>query len=33
PDWPDALDEQTGAFTYYGDNKQPGAELRTPSGR
>ncbi|MER6593372.1 restriction endonuclease [Micromonospora purpureochromogenes] len=27
PDWPDALDEQTGAFTYYGDNKQPGAEL------
>ncbi|MET7961475.1 restriction endonuclease [Micromonospora zamorensis] len=27
PDWPDALDEQTGTFTYYGDNKQPGADL------
>ncbi|MBT8225174.1 MAG: restriction endonuclease [Dactylosporangium sp.] len=27
PDWPDALDEQTGLFTYYGDNKRPGTEL------
>jgi hypothetical protein len=27
PDWPDSLDEQTGAFTYYGDNKKPGREL------
>ena len=27
PDWPDALDEETGRFTYYGDNKEPGAEL------
>src|SRR5262245_21217969 len=23
-DWPDHLDMQTGAFTYYGDNKRPG---------
>ena len=27
PDWPDALDKQTGLFTYYGDNKKPGREL------
>lgn len=27
PDWPDSLDEQTGVFTYYGDNKNPGREL------
>lgn len=27
PDWPDSLDPQTGLFTYYGDNKQPGREL------
>jgi hypothetical protein len=27
PDWPDSLDERTGIFTYYGDNKTPGAEL------
>jgi len=27
PDWPDSLDEQTGIFTYYGDNKRPGREL------
>jgi hypothetical protein len=26
-DWPDSLDEQTGTFTYYGDNKSPGREL------
>lgn len=27
PDWPDALDRETGVFTYYGDNKRPGREL------
>lgn len=27
PDWPDALDPETGIFTYYGDNKQPGRTL------
>lgn len=27
PDWPDVLDEQTGVFTYYGDNKSPGRQL------
>lgn len=27
PDWPDALDQETGIFTYYGDNKEPGREL------
>lgn len=27
PDWPDSLDEETGVFTYYGDNKKPGREL------
>lgn len=27
PDWPDALDPETGVFTYYGDNKKPGREL------
>lgn len=27
PDWPDALDPETGVFTYYGDNKKPGNEL------
>jgi hypothetical protein len=26
--WPDELDRETGVFTYYGDNKQPG---RAPS--
>lgn len=26
-DWPDALDPQTGIFTYYGDNRSPGREL------
>jgi hypothetical protein len=24
PDWPDTLDRETGVFTYYGDNKEPG---------
>lgn len=27
PDWPDALDPETGVFTYYGDNKRPGRTL------
>lgn len=27
PDWPDALDRETGVFTYYGDNKKPGREI------
>ena len=27
PDWPDALDSETGLFTYYGDNKRPGRAL------
>lgn len=27
PEWPDHLDDQTGTFTYYGDNKKPGREL------
>lgn len=25
--WPDELDRETGVFTYYGDNKQPGRAL------
>ena len=27
PDWPDALDPETGILTYYGDNKKPGRDL------
>jgi hypothetical protein len=27
PDWPDALDVHTGAFTYFGDNRSRGREL------
>lgn len=27
PDWPDALDPETGTYTYFGDNKVPGREL------
>lgn len=27
PDWPDALDPHTGVFTYFGDNRKPGALL------
>ena len=26
-DWPDAIDVETGQFTYYGDNKSPGHQL------
>ncbi len=29
PDWPDFLDEETGLFTYFGDNKAPGKGLHT----
>lgn len=33
PDWPDALDRETGLFTYFGDNRQPGKTLlATPRG-
>lgn len=33
PDWPDFLDEQTGQFTYFGDNKRPGHLIHeTPKG-
>jgi hypothetical protein len=31
PDWPDALDEKTGLFTYYGDNRSPGRLLHETS--
>jgi hypothetical protein len=27
PDWPDEIDRETGIYTYYGDNKEPGREL------
>ena len=27
PDWPDELDETTGRFVYYGDNRHPGRQL------
>ncbi|MEN8877603.1 MAG: restriction endonuclease, partial [Hyphomonas sp.] len=27
PDWPDELDEVTGRFVYFGDNRQPGQQL------
>ena len=27
PDWPDALDLETGVYTYFGDNKRPGRAL------
>lgn len=27
PDWPDALDMESGVFTYFGDNKEPGRGL------
>jgi hypothetical protein len=27
PDWPDSIDEATGVFTYFGDNKKPGRLL------
>ena len=27
PDWPDCFEEETGRFTYFGDNKSPMYEL------
>lgn len=27
PDWPDAIDPETGTLTYFGDNKEPGRGL------
>lgn len=27
PDWPDGLDRESGVFTYFGDNKEPGRGL------
>lgn len=27
PEWPDELNEETGVFTYFGDNKRPGRAL------
>jgi len=27
PDWPDSLDNQTGTYVYFGDNKKPGHDL------
>lgn len=30
PDWPDALDLETGIYTYYGDNKKPRSLDKTP---
>lgn len=33
PDWPDSIENETGLFTYFGDNKNPGHELHdTPRG-
>jgi len=30
-DWPDELDRETGLFTYFGDNREPGKELHDTS--
>lgn len=31
PDWPDSIDNASGMFSYFGDNKKPGRELhKTP---
>lgn len=30
-DWPDALDRETGLFTYFGDNRKPGKDLHDTS--
>ncbi|RYE44526.1 MAG: restriction endonuclease [Hyphomicrobiales bacterium] len=27
PDWPDAIDKETGTFVYFGDNRKPGRPL------
>jgi hypothetical protein len=31
PDWPDALDSESGLFTYFGDNREPGNALHDTS--
>jgi hypothetical protein len=31
-DWPDQLDEVTGRFLYYGDNKKPGHDIHSKTG-
>lgn len=31
PEWPDRFDENTGRFTYFGDNKKPGRDLHDTS--
>ena len=31
-DWPDFLDYETGIYTYYGDNREPGFELHSKMG-
>jgi hypothetical protein len=32
PEWPDHLERESGIFTYYGDNRQPGLITETPVG-
>lgn len=32
PEWPDYLDTSTGRFTYFGDNRHPGADLHSKLG-
>ena len=32
PEWPDNLDLETGIFTYYGDNRKPGAAIDSSRG-
>lgn len=32
PDWPDHLDAESGIFTYYGDNKEPGTTIHEKEG-
>ena len=33
PDWPDSLDRESGVFTYFGDNKEPGRDLHSTGRR
>jgi hypothetical protein len=32
PDWPDHLDAESGIFTYYGDNREPGSTIHEKRG-
>lgn len=32
PDWPDNIDSESGVFTYYGDNREPGSALHDKDG-